>query len=245
MLKSIIFILIAIALSVFAAMQFVSQLEAVSASKIREDDFGRVRPLKLGVEGRAVFAGFFFVVMIVLGLLSKFSLVTTILALILSVIMVLLNTYFKSIGIGALPTFLILLFGNTISSIKDAGFTSPLTGWGKVYVWLQIIALILLLIGTAAANIAAYCSNLKRENEDADELRESVEESNTEDAEVNEEENGDEEDVDNDDFEEDPFNDEFWNKAIKIGAFVILIVFALVLGYYLEARFDFFPPYNF
>ncbi len=242
MVKTIIFIIIAIVLSAFAAIQFAAQLEAVSATKARADENKPTRQLDLGKGGRAVFAGIFFAVMIVLGLLSKISLVSTILALVLSVGMVIANTFFKSIGIGALPTFFVLWIGNLISSIKDAGYTTSTTGWGKIYVVLQVIALILLLVGTVAGNVKTYIDKIKGENEQADELEKATGESNT----VNEDEDEeDDEENDEDGFEKDPFHDEFWNKAIKVVGIVIVIVLALVLGFYLEAKFDFFPPYNF
>ena len=240
MLKTIIFLFIAIALSIFAAMQFAAQLEAVSARNARRDEDNPGDQLELGKRGRAIFAGIFLVVMIVLGLLSKFSLISTILALAISVCMVLATTFFKSLGINALTTFFLLWVGNLISSIKEAGFTTSTTGWGKVYIWLQVIALILILVGTVAGNVSRFYRKMKKENESADELERAVDENDTED----EGDEGDDESDDEDGFgDEDPFNEEFWNKAIKIGGIVLIIVAAFVIGYWLEVQFDFFPPY--
>lgn len=243
MLKTIIFLLIAIALSVFAAMQFAAQLEAVSARKARRDVDNPKRSLELGKSGRAVFAGIFFLVMFVLSLLSKFSLISTILALGISVAMVLANTYFKSLGINALTTFFLLWVGNLISSIKEAGFTTSTTGWGKVYVVLQVIALILILVGTIAGNVMAFVRKTKRENVEAEELEEAVDESDTDETDEEPDDDDDEDDEDESPFEEDPFHEVFWNKAIKVGFVALIVVAAFVIGYWLEVKFDFFPPY--
>lgn len=251
MLKTIIFVVIAIALSAFAAMQFAAQLESASATRARRDEDNVGRSLELGTFGRAVIALIFAVVMILLGLASKLPILSTIIALLLSGGLVLANTYLKRGGINALPSFFLLWVGILISSIKDAGFTSSnITLWGKIYIVLQIVALVLLVVGTILGNILAYTRRKLDEDDKADELEAEVAEAEAEVVKETPEASEDAETVDEDDdednpyYEEDPFHEKFWSKAIWVGGIVIVIILAIVIGYMLEANFDFFPPYN-
>lgn len=241
MLKTIIFVLLSIVLSVFAERQLVAQLERVSATRARMND-GDGNSLELGIKDRAIVAAVFAAVMIVLGFLSRFWLISTILALAISVILVVSNTFLKSNGINALTGFFLLWIGILISSIKEAGFTTSTTGWGKVYIVLQIIMLVLLIVGSVAGNVHRFYCKVRQENRDADELEEKA--SKHDDAVGTEEDDEDDYEDDEDGFgEEDPFHEKFWNKAVRIGFIVLIVVFALVLGYWLEATYDFFPPY--
>lgn len=245
MLKTIVFVLIAIALSAFAAMQFLAQLEKVSASRAgREEDVSR-RSLEFGLIDKVILTAIFAAVMIVLSLLSKFWLISTIIALVISVFMVLVNTYLKTNGFNVLPTLFLLWVGNLIASIKDAGFTTSSTGWGRIYVVLQVIALVLLLIGTVAGNVLKFYRTMKDENESEEELEAEIEVSKVNDDTKETEEDGDKEgdDEDADDWK-DLFKRILSSKAFSVVAFILIIVLALALGYWLDLKTDFFWPYR-
>ena len=240
MLKSIIFIVIAVALSVFAEKQFLAQLERAAATRARRDENNPGRMLEFGVKDRAIVAVAIAAVMIILGLISKFWIVSTILALAISAILVMSNTFLKSNGINALTAFFLIWVGILISSIKDAGFTTATTGWGKVYIVIQVIMLVLLIVGSVAGNVLKFYHKVREENEDADKLEEKVKATHDDTDNEEDDEESDEEDGFDD---EDPFNEEFWNKAIRIGALILIIALAFTLGFWLEMKFDFFPPY--
>lgn len=238
MLKTIIFLFIAVALSAFAALQFAAQLETVSATRAKRDPDHPRKQFEVGKLGRVAITVVFAVVMILLGLLSRFYIVSTIIALALAVVMVLANTYLRQYRFRLMTCFFILWMGNLISSIKEAHITTSTTGWGKIYVVLQVIALILLVVGTVVGNIRAFTGKVRSKDEKDAEKAEDESDTETDEAD-------DEDDESDDEFEKDPFNEELLNKVIKIGGIVLIIVLCFVIGYWLETSFDFFPPYRF
>jgi len=181
MLKTIIFVCIAIALSIMAATQFAGALEKASATRANRDDRRR-RVLDLGIKGRAVMAGIFAVVMLLLAWMSNIMLLSTIVCLILSVLLVLANVYLKGNYIDALPALFFIWVGNVISSLKNAGLMVG-NKWGTVYIILQVVCLVLMALLTALGNYSSYRRMVKKEDIDAERLEEDVDKAEDEERE--------------------------------------------------------------
>ena len=248
MLKNIIYVVILAVISFFAATQFSAQLEAVSAARARKA--GKRRSLELGFSGRAIIAVALLAVMLLLGLMSNIMLLSTIVSLVLFAGLVVANVYLKGNGISVFPSLFLIWVGLAIAAQKNAYLVVG-DIWGTIYSIISIVLLILMIAVTVVGNINAKYRKVRKERRDAEELDMAVEakseefESKEDDSEEEATEcDEDDEDEEDDPFDgEDPFHEEFWTKAIKIGGFVLLFVAAFVLAYWLEAKFDFFPPY--
>lgn len=211
MAKTIIFIVLAVVFAVCAAIQFVGQLECASAGRARRDEDIERRSLELGIGGRIVFGVIFFAVMVLLAWASHIELLSTIAALIISVILVLLNTWFKGIDVNVFPALFLIWAGNTMGSLKNV---VQLQGdvWLTIYVILQIVAFILLAVGTALGNLRrAYAGD-------------------TEDDEIEEDE------------EKDDKFERILTLVIKFLAIVIVVAVIVVIGFWVEGSFGFFDP---
>lgn len=255
MLKNIVFIIIMAAFAVLAALQFASQLEIVSATHARRNN-GTRRSLELGRVGRIVIALVFFALMFVLGLLSRFTLLSQILAIIVGLGLVAANVYLKGNGIHVFPALFFLWGGLMIASQKDANLMIG-DAWGTIYNIIMTVLFILLCLVTIIGNINAKRRELRKERRDADELEEQVEEALSDDDDDSDEDDSEtdddesetdatnEDDTDDDPWHgEDPFNEKLLMNIIKVAGIVILLLGAVALGYWLETSFDFFPPYN-
>ena len=221
MLKTVITIVVSIVLSWLAVKGYASQLTAVSATR-------KKGPIEFSTVERAMMTAVSSVVFILLMISSNIRILAVILGVALSVIMVLANTYLRSNGIKLLPSFFLLWVATVISTSTYAHFTSKDT-LGTVYIVLQIICLVLLLVGAAVSNTKKFYEEQKEENEEADKTKVALRLARGERA---------DEDNDIDGVEM------ILNKIIKVLPIVIMILVTVLVLLFLEAKFDFLPPYN-
>lgn len=219
-------IFIAGVFSILASMQFVKALESASATRARRKDAVSRRSLELGWPGVATIAIFFAAIMLILAWMSNISLLSRIVALILSVGLVLGNTYLKGNGIHCCPAMLLLWAGNVSSSLRHVQ-----GGWEKWYIYLQVIAAILILAGTFIGNLHRAGIRFRLENEDEEKVEEDVEASSDEESEDEESDDDNGEAAGDDDDDED--NDKYWYLAEKvlIGLIVIVVLVILYLAF--------------
>lgn len=240
MLKTIVYVLIELVFCFFAATQFAAQLESVSATRAKEA--GKRKSLELGWLGRIVLTAAFLAIMLLVSLMSHIMLLSTIVSLVLFAGLVVANVYLKGNGINVFPTLFLLWIGLGIAAQKNAQLVVG-DIWGTIYSIISGVLFILLIAVTVVGNINAKHRKVKKQKMDAEELDEKVERLESESScEDNDEEQDDDED--DDPFGgEDPFHEELTMKIIKIFGIVLLFVAAFVLAYWLEMKFDFFPPY--
>ncbi len=240
MLKSIIFVLIAVGLSGMASVQFASALEVASASRPKS------RNLELGKEWRVIFAAVFAVVMFVLAWMSKTPLLGTVVCLGIAIFLVLSNGYLKKNGIQAIFAFVCVWMGNLLASLKNANYTTASTGWSKVYIALQVICFVALLVGTVGGKILDFIKLVEGEEEEADSLEEDVDESEKELEDLSTPkvtDNSDDEEPEDEELDYVILEEETLKTAFQVFLIVAIVICFVVLGFWLENKFDFFPPY--
>jgi hypothetical protein len=252
MIKTIIIIVTAVVLSIIAAFSFAGALEKASSTRAGRNPDRKRRSLELGLQGRAILFAIFAIVMLLLAWMSHVPLLSTIVCLILAIGLVLGNLYVKKNGINSLKGFLCLWIGNLIGSLAYANFRSDDGRWNKVYIILQVICLVLLLVGSLIGNIISYFLVYKDEEDDADVVTEDVDNSSEEESEDEASENNEDETDDEDEDDEPTVWDKLKDKLKKINWLLVLdivtliaiIAFFVFIGYYFEAKYDLFWPFN-
>lgn len=273
MLKLVVFIVISVVLAAFAAVQFIGQLEHVSARQSRGNK--ELKALELGISGRAILALAFAIVMFILALLSRWYVVSTLLALVISVALVLGNAFLKIRGFNVLTAFFCLWIGNLVSSLYQTRLGAS-DFWGKFFVIFEVIMLVLMVAGTIYGNFLILSRKIRERDAEADELEEERTRYADDEAEQNEAEakakaeqkareeaeakakaleNGvvypdyddddDDEEDDESEWDEDDLRKEVRLKFIIQTCIIAgVIIAAVALGFWLETKFDFFPPYR-
>ncbi len=215
-------LIIAVGFGGLASWQFVKALVSASATRARRKDSVNRRSLELGWTGIVVIAVIFMAVMLLLAWMSNTPLLSRIVALVLSAVLVLGNTYLKGNGIDCCPAMLLLWAGNVSSSARHVQ-----GGWEKWYIYLQVIAAILILAGTLIGNLRRAGIRLRIEKEDAEKVEEDVEASSDEESEDEESDDDNGEAAGDDDDDED--EDRYWYLAEKILIGLIVIVVFVIL----------------
>lgn len=168
-LTFIFFIIIISSLSVFSGFDFASALEGASANNVQKRGHGRI--LDLGWTGRVIFSVLFVAVMIVLSQLSKNIELLNIATRCVLIFLVVLNIALRVNGVRALKTFVALWLGNLISSLKDTGFTVDNKN-AQLFVLVQLVAFILICLGTILGNLIYFYRNVEVETEPESESKE-------------------------------------------------------------------------
>jgi len=168
-LTFIFFIIIISSLSVFSGFEFASALEGASANNVQKRGHGRI--LDLGWTGRVIFSVLFVAVMIVLSQLSKNIELLNIATRCVLIFLVVLNIALRINGVRALKTFVALWLGNLISSLKDTGFTVDNKN-AQLFVLVQLVAFILICLGTILGNLIYFYRNVEVETEPESESKE-------------------------------------------------------------------------
>lgn len=171
------FITIISALSVFSGFDFASALEEASANNVQRRGHGRI--LDLGWTGRVIFSVLFVAVMIVLSQLSKNLELLNIAARCVLIFLVVLNIALRANGVRAFKVFVVLWLGNLISSLKNTGFTIDNKN-AQLFILIQLVAFVLLFLGTALGNLIYFYRNIEAEPESKKEDEGSNEEEGTE-----------------------------------------------------------------
>lgn len=161
-LTFIFFIIIISSLSVLSGFDFASALEEASANNVSRKGHGRI--LDLGWSGRIIFSVLFVAVMIVLSQLSKNLELLNIATRCVLIFLVVLNIALRVNGVRALKTFVALWLGNLISSLKDTGFTVDNKN-AQLFVLVQLVAFILICLGTILGNLIYFYRNVEVETE--------------------------------------------------------------------------------
>lgn len=246
-MKLFVFIAIELLLSYFAAAKFCGELEVASASRATREDGTRGRSLELGYKGRAIVTVALLVGLLFIALLSKWLVVSTILAMIVSVGLVWANVYLRGININSLTSFFCLWIGTVIAGLYQQSKVGAENGWATFYIIFEVVMLALLVLGTVIVKFNRYRMEMREEDEEAEEIEEDVDHVITEpDDEESEGEASDEDDDEDDDdyWERDARKEEIIGFILH-GVIVVLIIGVMVaLGFWLEAKFDFFPPYK-
>lgn len=168
-LTFIFFIIIISILSVYSGFDFASALEEASANNVQKRGHGRI--LDLGWTGRVIFSVLFVAVMIVLSQLSKNIELLNIATRCVLIFLVVLNIALRVNGVRALKTFVALWLGNLISSLKDTGFTVDNKN-AQLFVLVQLVAFILICLGTILGNLIYFYRNVEVETEPESESKE-------------------------------------------------------------------------
>lgn len=242
-MKLFIFLAIELLLSYYVATKFCSLLESASATRAKHEDGTSGRSLELGLYGRLAATGALFIGFMIIALLSKWLVVSTILAMLVSLGLVWANIYLRGVGIGALVPAFCIWIGNIVASLYQQSTVGAENGWAKFYIIFQVVMLALLLIGTAIVKVNQYRMTLRDEDEEDD----STEEAITHYA-------GDDDDTDDDADDDADEDDDYWEREERkeqiirfaLNTFIVILVIGLfvALGFWLETKFDFFPPYN-
>ena len=234
MLKVIIIILLLIVFSAYASFGIAWQLESASATRARRDENIKRRSLELGIKGRILFTLTFSVIFILIMIASHIKILSMILGLLLSIILVIGNTYLRSNGIRICPQLFALWVSTMISSVAYAHMTTnDALGW--VYTVLQVVCLIGLIVGTFAVGVRKLYYKRKAENDEADELDKKVRKIGHED-----------DDDDEEGWPEEELKKErMFQNAVKFFLTIALIGAAVAILAVLEVKFDFLPPYRF
>ena len=172
---------------------------------------------------------------------SKIIVLSTILALVISVLLVAANFHLSQIGFSIFPALFCVWAGNLFSSLYHSSI-GPKNVWGVVYVILQVICLALFFIGTAYGAAIISAREKRKRQKEAEKLEEDVARSAPE-ANLDDESSEGTSEEDEDDPFEDEFQNEVRNKIIEWGIIIFIIAVAIVLAMFLEAKFDFLPPY--
>lgn len=215
----VVFLIITSLLSSIAAIVFVAQ---VNMRVLCRTSKGTTVDTKMyyGDIYIVVLTLLFLAMMVIIGYLSKFPVVSCILALAASIALVMANTYLKGKKIHATLAMIVLWFGVFYASFKDSGLVLSFTTkafkasnwWVKAYIVLQLICGALILVGTAVANYRNYYGINKRKSRKRTEAR--------------------------------PDNLDRY-KALLFWSFVIfLVILYAFLCVLLEVKLDFFPPYR-
>jgi Flp pilus assembly protein TadB len=241
-MKLFVFVAIELLLSYYVATKFCGLLESASASRAKHEDGTSGRSLELGLYGRLAGTIALFVGLVIIALLSKWLVISTIIAMLVSLGLVWSNIYLRGIGIGALIPCFCVWIGNIVASLYQQSTVGAENGWAKFYIIFQIIMLALLLIGTAIVKFNQYRMTLRDEDEEAEETEELIDHYAAAD------------DDDEDDTEADEDDDDWIDREERkeeiirfiLNAFIVILVVGLfvALGFWLETKFDFFPPYN-
>ena len=248
-MKLTVFILIEIALSYIMAAQFCGKLEVASATRANKEDGTKTRSLELGYTGRAILMVVIFVEFALIALLSKWLVVGTLVAMIISVGIVWANIYLRGVGIEALIPMFLLWIGNVVASLYQQSKVGTESGWASFYIIFEIIMLVLLLAGTAIVKFNQYRRMHMDEEDEADEIDEDVDhmtdEPEDEESEDESTDEGEDDDEDADDYWEREERKEQIIRTALNGLIIVLIIAAVVaIGYWLEVKFDFLPPYR-
>lgn len=225
-MKTLIFALAMMALSATAAMQFCGRLEAVSAARVQSRNKGR--GLDLGVSGRLILILINFVIFVLVAWLSKLAVPATIVALILSVTMTGLSAIAGAV-VGFAPFFCLWL-GTTWSSLFSGKLDSSST-WGWIYLLLQVILLVIVYIAGRVGNPKSGDHD-DEDDDDEDDEDEEVEKVVKKAKKTSESSLSPE--------EQQARSERIRDVVITIA----VIAIAFIIGYVLEVKFDFFPPYN-
>ena len=137
-------LIIAIIFAIIGTHLFASEIEAVSHARANADENHPKRSLELGIAGRAVMAIVPVVIMILLYLISKNGVASTIIALILSILIFLFFGYLRLNGFRTIWTWALILGGNNLCAMAKSGYG---TGSGSTwfYIW-SVITTILFVI---------------------------------------------------------------------------------------------------
>lgn len=176
-LTFIFFIIIISSLSVLSGFDFASALEEASANNVSRKGHGRI--LDLGWSGRIIFSVLFVAVMIVLSQLSKNLELLNIVTRCILVFLVVLNIFLRINGVRAFKVFVALWLGNLISALKETGFTIDQKN-AQLFILIQLVAFVLLFLGTALGNLICFYRNIEAEPESKKEDEGSNEEEGTE-----------------------------------------------------------------
>ena len=188
----------------------------------------------------------FFATMFVIGYLSKFPVISCILALAASIALVMANTYLKGKKIHVTLAMIALWFGVFYASFKDSGLVLSFTTkafkasnwWVKAYIVLQLICGALILVGTAVANYRNYYGINKRKNRKRTEARPLTP---TEERKI----------IDKNDMlglgEDFKLGNFLVDNAQALLSWLFIIMLVILYAFlcvWLEVKFDFFPPYR-
>lgn len=176
-LTFIFFIIIISILSVYSGFDFASALEEASANNVQKRGYGRI--LDLGWTGRVIFSVLFVAVMLALSHLSKSIELLNIVTRCILVFLVVLNIFLRINGVRAFKVFVALWLGNLISALKETGFTIDQKN-AQLFILIQLVAFVLLFLGTALGNLIYFHRNIEAEPESKKEDEGSNEEEGTE-----------------------------------------------------------------
>lgn len=168
-LSFIFFIIIISSLSVFSGFEFASALEEASANNVSRKGHGRI--LDLGWTGRVIFSVLFVVVMITLSLLSKSLDLLNIATRCILIFLVILNIVLRINRVRAFKAFVALWLGNLVSSLKETNFTIDNKN-AQLFVLVQLVAFILICLGTILGNLIYFYRNVEVETEPESESKE-------------------------------------------------------------------------
>lgn len=159
----VVFLIITSLLSLIAAIVFVTQVNMRVLCRTSKDT--TVDTKMYGDIHTVFLALLFLAMMVIIGFLSKFPAFSCALALVISTILVMANTYLKGKKIHATLAMISLWFGFLCSSLKDSGFTFKTSNWlVKTYIVLQLICGALILVGTAVVNYRNYYGISKKKD---------------------------------------------------------------------------------
>lgn len=237
---------LAIVFAICAGWYFAGALETASKTRARRDDVKR-RRLVLGTVGRVAFAAVLLLITLLMIGISKYTVLVSIVGIALSAILVLGNIRLKANGVEAFITCFLTWAAVFLGSIaKNAAFDTQRGGWGKAYMIIQIIAGILIVLGSVIGFLREKGITFREENEEEETVEEDVASSSDEKSEDGESEddrgNGSRDEEDEDDDRSVPFN---WNKFYRIGFWILFIAFVayFIIFRGLDALFDLYPPY--
>lgn len=171
------FMIIISVLSVYSGFEFANALEETSANNVSRKGHGRI--LDLGVTGRIIFSVLFVAVMLALSHLSKSIELLNIVTRCILVFLVVLNIFLRINGVRAFKVFVALWLGNLISALKETGFTIDQKN-AQLFILIQLVAFVLLFLGTALGNLIYFYRNIEAEPESKKEDEGSNEEEGTE-----------------------------------------------------------------
>lgn len=226
-MKTFVYVLVMLALSATAAMQFCGRLETVSAARAQRRNKGR--GLDLGVSGRLILILVNFSVFVLMSWLSKLAVLVTIVALVLSVTMTGLSAIAGAV-VGFVPFFCLWL-GIVWSSLFSGKLDSSPT-WGWIYILLQVVLLVIIYIAGRVGGTPKSGNHDDDDEDDEDDEDEEVEKvvkkaKKTSGSSLSPEE-----------------RKARSERVRDIVITIAVIVIAFIIGYILEVKFDFFPPYN-
>ncbi|MBQ2638912.1 MAG: hypothetical protein Q4E70_00030 [Candidatus Saccharibacteria bacterium] len=145
-------LILAIIIAIVATNFFAHELENVSHVRANEDKDNPKRSLELGLSGRAVLAVIPVVLIIILSLLSKFEIATTIILLVLNVIIFLGYIWMKMQGFNIFWPCFFLIWANNIAGMihSSASFSHP-------SVWMIIWSVLISILNISMIIIHLIC----------------------------------------------------------------------------------------